>query len=275
MWATSIGALLPLIPSRLGIDPRSSAPRGSRPSSTRPPADLLRHRPGPRALTGRVRGKRVRSACDPPRLLRRPRHASRSAAARSRSSGSTRCQAEFDVGRLPYSLKILLENLLRGEDGAGRDRRAHPGARRLGPDGRATTEIAFTPEPGADAGLHRRPGDRRPGRDARRDRAARRRPDADQPAGAGRAGHRPLDPGRRVRRALWRSSATPSSSSSATASATRSCAGARRRSTTSRSCRRTRASATRSTSSTSRASCTSATARRSPTRSSGPIRTPR
>ena len=48
-------------------------------------------------------------------------------------------------------------------------------------------------------------------------------------------------------------------SSSATRSATRSCAGARRRSRASRSCRRTPASCTRSTSSTSRASCSTTT----------------
>ena len=76
-------------------------------------------------------------------------------------------------------------------------------------------------------------------------------PRADQPAGAGRAGDRPLDPGRRVRRAARVPAQRRAASSSATASATRSCAGARRRSTTSPSCRRTPASATRSTSSTS------------------------
>ena len=56
---------------------------------------------------------------------------------------------------------------------------------------------------------------------------ARRRPDRDQPAAAGRPRHRPLGAGRRLRHATTRSSSTPSSSSSATASATRSCAGAR------------------------------------------------
>ena len=36
--------------------------------------------------------------------------------------------AEPNVGRLPYSLKILLENLLRHEDGQQRHARRHPGA---------------------------------------------------------------------------------------------------------------------------------------------------
>ena len=64
---------------------------------------------------------------------------------------------------------------------------------------------------------------------AMRDAMARagRRPAADQPAAAGRAGDRPLGAGRRVRHARPPSCSTPSSSSSATASATPSCAGAR------------------------------------------------
>ena len=49
------------------------------------------------------------------------------------------------------------------------------------------------------------PGRRRPRRDARRDGGARRRPGEDQPARAGRAGHRPLGAGRRVRHAPTRS----------------------------------------------------------------------
>ncbi len=95
------------------------------------------------------------------------------------------------------------------------------------------------------------------------------------PLRPGRAGDRPLDPGRRASPSGSPSRRTPSASSSATTSATPSCAGARARSTTSRSCRRTPASATRSTSSTCRAWSPPATARRSPTRSSGPTRTPR
>ncbi len=69
---------------------------------------------------------------------------------------------------------------------------------------------------------------RRPGHHARGDARPRRRPAQDQPAGAGRAGHRPLGDRRRLRHAPTPSAATSSSSSSATASATSSCAGARR-----------------------------------------------
>ena len=57
-------------------------------------------------------------------------------------------------------------------------------------------------------------------------------PDADQPAPAGRAGHRPLGAGRRVRQ-RGGAAAQRRRSSSATTSATPSCAGARTRSTTS------------------------------------------
>ena len=50
------------------------------------------------------------------------------------------------VARLPYSLKILLENLLRYEDGVNVTRGRHRGAAELGPEGRRPTyEIAFMP----------------------------------------------------------------------------------------------------------------------------------
>ena len=52
-----------------------------------------------------------------------------------------------------------------------------------------------------DAGLHRRARDRGPGRHARRHGRPRGRPQPHQPAGAGGARDRPLDPGGRVRRA--------------------------------------------------------------------------
>ena len=47
-----------------------------------------------------------------------------------------RLDAVEGTARLPFSLKVLLENLLRNEDGAGH-RRADPGAGRMGPGGRA------------------------------------------------------------------------------------------------------------------------------------------
>ena len=185
----------------------------------------------------------------------------------------------FDVSRLPYSVKVLLENVLRLEDGtsvtaadveaiAGWDAAAAAERRDPLPAG-----------PGPDAGLHRRPRGRRPGGDARRDGRDRRRPGEDQPAGRRRPRHRPLGPGRRLRQRARLRRSTPSASSSATASATRSSSGAARPSTTSASCRRRPGSATRSTSSTSPRSSTAASAtaccRPTPTPSSAPTRTRR
>ena len=55
-------------------------------------------------------------------------------------------QSQFDVARLPFSLKVLLENLLRTEGNGAVTRGRHRGARRLGRQGRArASEIAFTP----------------------------------------------------------------------------------------------------------------------------------
>ena len=159
-------------------------------------------------------------------------------------------------------------------------RRRHPGARRLGrrppsPTRRSSSRPArvimqdFTGVPVR----------RRPGHHARGDGRPRRRPDQDQPARAGRAGHRPLRDRRRLRHRPTRSSATSRSSTSATASATSSCAGARAPSTTSRSSRPAPASCTRSTSSTWPASCSparsTASCRPTPTPASAPTRTPR
>ena len=164
-----------------------------------------------------------------------------------------------DVTTLPYSLKVLLENLLRHEDGVSvtDDDIARPGG--VGPGGTGDREIVVRPGADPDAGLHRCARRRRPRRDARRDRGARRRSGVDQPARARRARHRPLGDRRRRPARPTRSAATPSWSSTATGSATSSCAGARAPSTGSRSCRPTPASATRSTSSTWPGSCSSTT----------------
>ena len=40
-------------------------------------------------------------------------------------------QSQYDVARLPFSLKILLENLLRNEDGESIRAAGHRGARQL------------------------------------------------------------------------------------------------------------------------------------------------
>ena len=110
-------------------------------------------------------------------------------------------QERFDVARLPFSLKVLLENLLRTEDGQAVTREDIEALAGWDPAGPASIEIAFTPSRVLMQDFTGVPGDRRSGRDARRDGGAGRRPAADQPAGAGRAGDRPFDPGRRVRRA--------------------------------------------------------------------------
>ena len=51
------------------------------------------------------------------RLLRRPFDPRGRRPLATRSSASTRSQERFDVARLPYSIKVLLENVLRLEDG--------------------------------------------------------------------------------------------------------------------------------------------------------------
>ena len=95
-------------------------------------------------------------------------------------------------------------------------------------------------QPGPAAGLHRRPRRRRPRRDARRHEADGGRPQEDQPAPAGRAGHRPLGPGRRGGHAAAFADERRAGVQPQPASGTRSSAGARTRSRTSASCRPTR-----------------------------------
>ena len=78
------------------------------------------------------------------------------AGASSRCSASTRCRSAFDVARLPYSIKVLLENVLRLEDGVVGQRRRRRGDRLLGRRRRAERRDPLPAGPGADAGLHRR-----------------------------------------------------------------------------------------------------------------------
>ena len=167
-------------------------------------------------------------------------------------------QERFDVARLPYSIKVLLENVLRLEDGVSVSAADVEAIASWDAGRRAQRRDPLPAGAGADAGLHRRPRRRRPGGDARRDGGDRRRPGGDQPAGRRRPGDRPLGPGRRLRQRRAPSRSTPSATSSATSSATRSSSGARSPSTTSASCRRRPGSATRSTSSTSPRSSTAA-----------------
>ena len=180
----------------------------------------------------------------------------------------------YDIARLPYSIKVLLENLLRHEDGphvsaddivAVADWGANPEGHGQGA-GDAAHEIAFTPErvlmqdfTGVPAVVDLA---------AMRDALARlgRQRLAGQPARPGRAGHRPLGHHRALGRRRRPTTPTSPSSTSATWSATSSCAGPRAPSATSGPCRRAWASATRSTSSTCRASS-------SPPRTGGPSAT--
>ena len=171
------------------------------------------------------------------------------AARDSLSSGQAlyRLDRIVDPLKLPYTVCVLLENLLRR---AGSEH-VRGGCARPGGLARAAAGCAIAVHARArgHAGLHRRPCVVDLAAHARRDARAGRRP--------GRVN--PLVPvdlvidhsvqvdafgSARV------SSATSSASTSATASATRCCAGPRRRSRTSASCRRASASSTRSTSST-------------------------
>ena len=96
------------------------------------------------------------------------------------------------ISRLPFSMKVLLENLLRNEDGRTRQQGRHPGLRAMAQDQDLGTRDRVPPGARADAGFHRRPRRGRPRCDAGRDEAPRRRSQADQPAGAGRSRHRPF-----------------------------------------------------------------------------------
>ena len=150
-----------------------------------------------------------------------------------------------------------------------------PRRRRHG-DGRRAAVYA---RPRRAAGLHRRAVRGRSRRDARGDGAARRRRDPDQPARAGRSGHRPLGPGRPLRHLDRLRDATSISNTSATASATSFCAGRSSRSRTSASCRPAPASSIRSISNISRRWSDPRRSARdrspSPTRWSAPTPTPR
>ena len=66
-----------------------------------------------------------------------------------------RLSAVEGAERLPFSLKVLLENLLRTEDGANITADAHPGARGMGSGGDPEPGDPVHPGAGDHAGLHR------------------------------------------------------------------------------------------------------------------------
>ena len=143
-----------------------------------------------------------------------------------------------DVGRLPYSLKVLLENLLRNEDGVTVTADDIEALAALGPGGgRATGRSPSRPARVLMQDFTGVPAvvDLAAMRDAMADLGG--DPARINPLHPGRAGHRPLGDRSTSSAGPTPSTATPSWSSSATGSATSSCAGASRRSTTSGSCR--------------------------------------
>ena len=174
--------------------------RAAEPLARRSPA--LRRRTV--AETARPRGylslRRSRPArCRCRRTALAPRTRSRSAAASYEIFRLDALQQRFDVARLPFSLKVLLENLLRTEGNGSVERRRHRSARQLGRRRAAEQGDRVHARPRADAGLHRRARGRGPRRDARRDGRDGRRPREDQPARARGARDRPLGAGRRLR----------------------------------------------------------------------------
>ena len=104
-----------------------------------------------------------------------------------------------EIARLPFSLKILLENLLRHEDGRFVKAADVETLARWDVKSTAQKEISFAPARVLLQDFTGVPGGRRPGRDARRHRPARRRSEQGEPVAAGRAGHRPLGAGRLFR----------------------------------------------------------------------------
>ena len=100
---------------------------------------------------------------------------------------------------LPYSLKVLLENLLRNEDGLNITADHIRALASWDPKAEPYTEIQFTPARVILQDLTGVPAvvDLAAMREAMRD--ARRRPEEDQPAHPRRAGHRPLGGRRRLR----------------------------------------------------------------------------
>ena len=114
-------------------------------------------------------------------------------------------QAKYDVARLPFSLKVLLENLLRNEDGESIRAQDIEALASWDANAEPSQEIAFTPARVLMQDFTGVPAvvDLAAMRDAMREMGG--DPRQDQPARAGRAGDRPLGAGRRVRHRASRS----------------------------------------------------------------------
>ena len=97
-----------------------------------------------------------------------------------------------NVARLPFSLKVLLENLLAPRGRPLRPRGRHSRPRRLGPLERRRERNLLHARARAAAGFHRRSGGRRSRRDARSDPQAWRRSEKNQSAASRRTRDRPL-----------------------------------------------------------------------------------
>ena len=191
------------------------------PATSDIPPSLLESRRGRQLLSASTARRRRAGARD--RAAGRACRGGRCRAARTRCASCSRTSSGGGTRAVARTMRAV----------AGWDAHADP-----------SHEISFRPARVLLQDFTGVPAIRRPRRDARGDGGARRRRGRDQPADPGRARHRPLGAGGRVR-SRPRSSATRSGSSSGTASATPSSAGGRARSTTSVSSRRTPGSSTR------------------------------
>ncbi len=105
----------------------------------------------------------------------------------------------YAVSRLPYALRILLENLLRCEDGFAVTAEQIESIARWDAKAAPVARDRVHARARAPAGLHGRAGGGGPRGHALGHEADGGRPEEDQPALPGRARHRPLGAGRRVR----------------------------------------------------------------------------
>jgi aconitate hydratase len=101
-----------------------------------------------------------------------------------RFASLARLESRFDLKRLPYSMKILLENLLRHEDGSNVSEREIAAVAGWKAGTESETEIAFMPARVVLQDFTGVPCRGRPRRHARRSGPPRRRPEEDQSAGA-------------------------------------------------------------------------------------------